>query len=92
MFSVLDWPAGSVPVTFVREEEESYDCRYDDKITKLCQKTMKGSRGLPVSIQIASLIHREETVLRLMKEFEGLIPPVEYPWGVGEERTTEEIS
>jgi Asp-tRNA(Asn)/Glu-tRNA(Gln) amidotransferase A subunit family amidase len=82
LFNILDYPAGSFPVTFVREDEQTYESRIDDQATQLCKVTMRGSAGLPVGVQIACPPGRDELTLNLMKQFETKLAKVDYPFDI----------
>ena len=75
--NMLMWPAGVVPVTTVKENEQQYrmeDIPFDqrDSFAKLANKVMVGSAGLPVSLSIMTPLFQDEKCLRVMKEVEGL--------------------
>jgi len=82
LFNMLDYPAGAIPMTFVREDEQTYESAIDDRATRLCKETMKGSAGLPIGVQIACPTGRDELTLNLMKQFEEKIAKVEYPYDI----------
>ncbi|XP_046552489.1 vitamin D3 hydroxylase-associated protein-like isoform X1 [Haliotis rubra] len=73
LYNVLNFPAGSLPVTKVTEDdqkklEEVYPTNtIHEKMTK---KMSRGSDGLPVSVQCAARPFQEELVLRVMKDIE----------------------
>ena len=69
----MNYAAGSLPVTVVREDEQYIDDVYKDKIWRDANENMKGSKGLPVGIQVVSYPGNEEEVLWLMKQLEGRI-------------------
>ncbi len=65
-------------MTSISEEEEAWDPIHDgnqpnDYLSAEIKKTMPGSAGLPVSVQVASLPFREEIVIRVMREIEQAI-------------------
>lgn len=45
VFNFLKMPAGVVPVTRVRENEQFYESRHRDKITECAKQSMEGSAG-----------------------------------------------
>lgn len=45
----------STPVTVVRADEQKYDSKWDDDITKAMKKNVTDSVGLPVNIQIVGM-------------------------------------
>lgn len=81
-FNNTDYPCGSIPVTFIREDEQTYSCPINDKITKLCQKNLKNSAGLPIGLQVGCRPYREETVLHIMKKFEEVRGPTQGVWDI----------
>lgn len=76
LYNVLNYPAGSIPVTKVTAVDETKMKDYPTK--RISEKFIKkyfsaGSAGLPVSVQCVGLPFQEEIVLRLMKELEDAI-------------------
>ena len=69
----LTFPCGAVPVTVVREDEQTYQPQKGDIVGKAIAAAVSGSAGLPIGVQIASLPFRDELCLRLMRELEGVI-------------------
>ena len=78
LWNNLNCPAGTLPVTTVREAEEAYrgntypgrgDVHRDDLCT-LAEKASAGSAGLPVSVQVVGLPWRDEATLGAMREVE----------------------
>lgn len=67
MWNVLGTTVGSMPVTLTREDEQTYESRHDDQITRKLKETAKGSAGLPVGIQVIGLPFEDEKVLGLMR-------------------------
>jgi fatty acid amide hydrolase len=70
LFNVTRMPAGSVPITVVREDEQYYkdeDFPAIDILSVNANKMMKQSKGLPIGIQVAALPYHDELVLRAMK-------------------------
>jgi hypothetical protein len=35
IWNLLDMTAGSMPVTIVKQDEQQYNCEYDDMVTKM---------------------------------------------------------
>ncbi|XP_063795602.1 vitamin D3 hydroxylase-associated protein-like isoform X2 [Pseudophryne corroboree] len=74
LYNMLNFPAGSLPVTTVTPEDEEelkhYKGYYNDLWDKEFIKGMEGGVGLPVSVQCVALQWQEEQCLRLMKEVE----------------------
>ena len=51
MWSLLHYPAGTVPMTSVSEEDTHYaDDGFNDLWTTAIRKDLKGSVGLPVGV------------------------------------------
>ena len=71
--SQLAFPTGVVPVTVVREDEQTYEAARGDIVAKAIAEAMAGSAGLPVGVQVAALPFRDELCLRLMREMEEVI-------------------
>jgi fatty acid amide hydrolase len=87
LFNLLDFPAGTVPVTTVRREDLDNLNNYkaSDYYEKLLVKSAKvklrilrvkifqGTLNFPVGVQVCSLPYRDEMVLRVMREIEDSI-------------------
>ena len=63
-------PAGTLNWTTVREYEQFYETKHACKETLRIQESAKGSKGLPVGVQVVSTPLREEIVLNVMKQLE----------------------
>eukprot|EP00903_Cladosiphon_okamuranus_P006578 g6426.t1 len=84
--NLLHWPAGVVPVTLIRSDEENYDVEslpvnQRDVTAKFARKAMRGSAGLPVGVQVMTTPFQEELTLHAMREVEravkfDAVPPV----------------
>ena len=79
LWNNLDCPAGTLPVTTVREAEQAYrggtfpgqDAdRFFDSLCVLANQATAGSAGLPVSVQVVGLPWRDEATLGAMREVE----------------------
>ncbi|CAM9923414.1 unnamed protein product [Ascophyllum nodosum] len=73
--NLLHWPAGVVPVTVVRHDEEDYDVEHlpmsqQDATARLAQVALKGLAGLPVGVQVMTKPFTEELTLFVMREVE----------------------
>ena len=73
--NLLHWPAGVVPVTTVREDEQHYDLEripeeQRDSIARALHEAMKGSEGLPVGVQVMTAKWKDELCLYVMSEIE----------------------
>jgi Asp-tRNA(Asn)/Glu-tRNA(Gln) amidotransferase A subunit family amidase len=70
LFNVLGWPAGVVPVTRVRPDEESDRPASRDRMDRAARETERGSAGLPIAVQVAARPWREDLVLATMAAIE----------------------
>ncbi|CAD8092541.1 unnamed protein product [Paramecium sonneborni] len=76
MWNVVDFPAGSLPITTVQNDEDleipgkqnSWDLVYH-----FMKKDLQGAIGLPINVQVAALPNQDEMVLRVMKEIEAAV-------------------
>jgi len=68
-WNLLDFPAGTVPVTRVRADEESYP-HADDKLDAKVSSTLSGAAGLPVGAQIVARPYCEHLALAAMQAVE----------------------
>ncbi|XP_043556023.1 fatty-acid amide hydrolase 1-like [Chiloscyllium plagiosum] len=77
IFSLLNCPAGVVPVTKVTEEDEEelqlYKGYINDFWDKVFKKGVTGGVGLPLSVQCVALPWHDELCLCFMKEVERLV-------------------
>ena len=71
LWNMLGMAVCSVPVTRVREDEQYYESKWDDEITKRMKESAKSAAGLPVGVQIVGMPFEEERVLGLGKVVEG---------------------
>jgi fatty acid amide hydrolase len=71
MYNLLGWPAGVVPVTRVRADEESDRPASKDKMDEAARATERGSAGLPIGVQVAARPWREDLVLASMAAIEA---------------------
>jgi fatty acid amide hydrolase len=69
-FNVLGMPAGAVAATKVRPGEESDRRRTFDIVERTARKTEQGSVGLPVGVQVAARLWRDDIVLAVMAALE----------------------
>jgi fatty acid amide hydrolase len=77
--NLLHWPAGVVPVTRIADGEDDYDIaslskQQQDSVAKLTKETMKGSKGLPIGVQVMTRKWQDELCLYVMAEIEREIP------------------
>jgi fatty acid amide hydrolase len=70
--NLLDLAAGAVPVTTVRPDEETGRPPSRDPVLQAAAATDRGSRGLPIGVQVIATPTRDEaTVLRVMRLIEA---------------------
>ena len=67
IWNYLNFSAGTIPVTRVREDEQFYESKYDDDLARNLAEMMAGSKDLPVGVQVVGLPWREEAVIATMK-------------------------
>lgn len=70
MFNGLEYPAGALPITKVKENEQYYETKFNDEIAQSLKDVMKESKGLPVGIQVCGMFWLDEGVIELMKIIE----------------------
>ena len=51
----------------------TYDDSVNDMITKNIKNDIKGSKGMPITVQVVGLPWEEETVLGVMKAIDDVI-------------------
>ncbi|QCF27093.1 amidase [Hydrocarboniclastica marina] len=81
LYNLLGYPAGVVPMTRVRAEEETERKPGLDYIKKLAQRIERGSAGLPVGVQVVAKPweeHRALAVMRTLEKAARLRP--DFPW------------
>ena len=68
LWNNLNFPTGTVPVTYVRKEEETYTpCEeYKDKLEAQAKGELVGATGLPVAVQVSTLPFEEEQCVYAM--------------------------
>jgi fatty acid amide hydrolase len=72
--SVLDWPAGVVPVTKVQSGEEP-DRKVHDLLDEHARLVETGSTGLPVGVQVCTPPFTEDRTLAIMAAIEQAFTP-----------------
>ncbi|CAL8108384.1 unnamed protein product [Calicophoron daubneyi] len=77
LYNILDYPAGTVPVGRISEEDVSAAMTEAEEFGKLGDayhknffETQKGTEKLPVGVQVVGKPFQEELVLRVMREIE----------------------
>lgn len=68
--NLLGYPAGVVPVTRVRKEEESERPASRDIVLRTARKVEQGSAGLPIGVQVTARPWREHIALTAMRAIE----------------------
>lgn len=74
LFNVLDMPTSAIPITKVREDEQTGykdDVNGDDIFTTRVKKCMQQSAGLPVGIQVSTLPFEDEKCLAVSRLIEA---------------------
>jgi Asp-tRNA(Asn)/Glu-tRNA(Gln) amidotransferase A subunit family amidase len=79
LWNSYDFPAGSIPITTVREGEEFIESDVKDKPFYANLKGMKDSKGLPIGLQVIGRPNDDELVLNFMKRIESLLEKMDYP-------------
>jgi fatty acid amide hydrolase len=74
--SLLGWPAGVVPVTTVRNAEESATWRGNDRMDRAAAASEAGSAGLPIGVQVMARAYRDDVALSVMQTLERLVNDV----------------
>lgn len=78
--NVTGLPAGVVPVTRVRQGEESDRPASRDQVDNIARETERGSTGLPVAVQVIARPWRDEIALAAMAAIEAAaIKEPDYP-------------
>ena len=67
IWNMLNMPAGALPVTIVREDEQHYESVHNDLITRKLRMNARGSAGLPVGVMVIGMPYGEEGVLAVMR-------------------------
>lgn len=71
LYNLLGFPAGVVPFTRVRPEEEVGRSDSRDRVELAALAVERGSAGLPVGVQVVSRPWREHVALALMDALEA---------------------
>lgn len=71
--NLFDLPAGAVPVTLVRPDEETGRSQDRDPVVRLAAETDRGSHGLPVGVQVVGLNVEPRAGERLVLDVMALI-------------------
>ncbi len=79
MWSILHYPVAVVPITEVKENECTYEDAYNDNWTKVLQKDIEGSAGMPLGVSIVALPWEDEIALGVMKAIDDQVAFVKRP-------------
>lgn len=71
IWNLLDYPAGVVPVKKVGPGEDIFPYENCDAAYKVAKECMKGSVGLPVSVQVVANMNQDEKALNIMRVLQG---------------------
>jgi len=78
MANVMKLPAGVVPITRVKADEQKYtkenSPKYWDASSNLMADNLEGSEGMPIGVQVMALPYEDEKVLCVMRQLEEEIP------------------
>jgi fatty acid amide hydrolase len=72
LYNLLGYPAGVVPFTRVRADEEVGRTRSRDMVQQAAYKVEQGSVGLPVGVQVIARPWREHVALAAMRAIEDV--------------------
>ena len=77
IWSLLHYPAGVIPVTYVTDREaknaSDYQDRYNDKVTRAIRSDLSTAQGMPIGVQVISPKWDDEICLGVMSAIdEGL--------------------
>jgi len=70
LYNLLGWPAGVVPVSRVRENEQVGRQPSRDIVAKVALQVEQGSVGLPVGVQVVARPWKEHVALAAMAAIE----------------------
>ncbi|CAK82959.1 unnamed protein product (macronuclear) [Paramecium tetraurelia] len=76
MWNVVDFPAGSLPITLVQNDQDleiNGQQNSIDLVYRFMKSDLQGAVGLPVNVQVSALPNKDEMVLRVMKEIEAVV-------------------
>jgi fatty acid amide hydrolase len=80
IYNVLEYPAGVVPFTRVRADEETGTLRSKDRMDRIALATERGSVGLPIGVQVAARPFRDHLALAVMGAIEkAALGRADYP-------------
>ena len=73
LFNLFGLPTGVLPITKVRPDEQRYESKFNDDMTKQAKKCLENSAGLPVGVQVTTFPFKDEECLALMSRIESLM-------------------
>ena len=74
VWNLFNVPAGTLPVTFVRADEQFYDGgKLQDSLSRAAHVAMRGSQGLPIGVQIVTQPWKDEACLGAMQVVEDAV-------------------
>ncbi len=73
LYNLLGYPAGVVPVTRVRADEQAGRPASRDVVLKLAAQVDEGSAGLPVGVQVVARPWQEHKALAAMQAIETIV-------------------
>lgn len=71
LYNLLGYPAGVVPVTRVREDEQEGRPASQDVVARAARRAEQGSAGLPVGVQVVARPWRDHVALAAMAAIEA---------------------
>ncbi|CAI9725356.1 Hypothetical predicted protein [Octopus vulgaris] len=71
LYNLLNYPGVSMPITKVTEEDVKATYKARSLTEYLVKKSIPGSVGLPVNVQIMVPTYKDELALRIMKELDS---------------------
>jgi fatty acid amide hydrolase len=74
LYNLLGMPAGVVPVTRVRDDEQSPPRAGRDIVERTARDVVRGSAGLPLGVQVVARHWREDVALAVMSAIESQRP------------------
>jgi len=78
--NVTGFPAGVVPVTRVRANEESDRPQRRDLMDRVARESERGSAGLPIAVQVIARPWRDHVALAAMAQIEAVArKQLDYP-------------
>eukprot|EP01060_Flectonema_neradi_P004826 TRINITY_DN13161_c1_g1_i1.p1 TRINITY_DN13161_c1_g1~~TRINITY_DN13161_c1_g1_i1.p1 ORF type:complete len:602 (+),score=111.84 TRINITY_DN13161_c1_g1_i1:53-1858(+) len=73
LWNLFQFPAGTIPVTHVKEGEDTYPRVFKDTLEASAYPDIKGSVGLPVCVQVTTLPFKDELCISAMKVVETAV-------------------